>query len=200
MQFKDFSDRTQETFLGAVKGIAKFYGKFPELFNQQQVDDYLLHLRQSGKSASTRNAAICGLRFLCEQVLNSEDISLDFPRRREPKILPGVLSANEVASILEAPDNIKHRVILMAACPAGMRLSKIANLGVEPINKRPDADSSRSGYVSPIRSETRTKWSKKASMWWYLSVVFCVKKGTLVAVARIPKGNGACAFAILHPP
>jgi integrase/recombinase XerD len=134
MQLKDFSDRTQETYLGAVKGIAKFYGKSPALLNQQQVDDYLLHLRQSGKSASTRNVAICGLRFFYEQVLNSEDISLEFPTRRKPKILPEVLSTSEVAGILDAPDNIKHRVILMTAYSAGLRLSEIANLKIEHIN------------------------------------------------------------------
>jgi len=134
MELKDFADRTQESYLGVVKGIAKFYGKSPELLSQKEVDDYLLHLRKIGKSASTRNVAISGLRFLYEQVLNSEDISLKFPRRRNPKILPEVLSTSEVASLLDAPDNIKHRVILMTAYSAGLRLSEIANLKVNHIN------------------------------------------------------------------
>ena len=134
MELKDFSDRTQESYLGVVKGIAKFYGKSPELLNQREVDDYLLHLKKSGKSASTRNVAISGLRFLYEQVLDSKDIALDFPRRRKPKILPEVLSTSQVARILGAPDNIKHRVILMTAYSAGLRLSEIANLKVNHIN------------------------------------------------------------------
>jgi len=134
MELKDFSDRTQDSYLRAVAGIAKFYGKSPDLLNQQEVEDYLLQLKQSGKSASTRNVAICGLRFLYEKVLNSQDISLSFPTRKKPKILPEVLSTKEVASILDAPDNIKHRVILMTAYSAGLRLSEIANLKIEHIN------------------------------------------------------------------
>jgi integrase/recombinase XerD len=134
MQLKDFADRTQEAYLGAVKGIAKFYAKSPDLLNQKEVDDYLLHLKKSGKSSSTRNVAISGLRFLYEQVLNDQDISLAFPKRRKPKILPEVLSTSEVASILDAPDNIKHRVILMSAYSAGLRLSEIAKLKVNHIN------------------------------------------------------------------
>lgn len=134
MELKDFSDRTQETYLGAVKRLAKFHGKSPELLNQQEVDNYLVHLKQSGKSASTRNVAISGIRFLYDQVLNSEDICLNFPKRRKPKILPEVLSTSEVASILDAPDNIKHRVILMTAYSAGLRLSEIANLKIDHIN------------------------------------------------------------------
>jgi integrase/recombinase XerD len=134
MELKDFSDRTQDSYLRSVAGIAKFYGKSPNLLDQQEVEDYLLHLKQSGKSASTRNVAICGLRFLYEKVLNSQDISLSFPTRRKPKILPEVLSTKEVAGILDAPDNIKHRVILMTAYSAGLRLSEIANLKIEHIN------------------------------------------------------------------
>jgi integrase/recombinase XerD len=134
MELKDFSDRTQDSYLRAVAGIAKFYGKSPDLLNQQEVEDYLLDLKHSGKSASTRNVAICGLRFLYEKVLDSQDISLSFPTRKKPKILPEVLSTNEVASIIDAPDNIKHRVILMTAYSAGLRLSEIANLKIEHIN------------------------------------------------------------------
>lgn len=134
MELKDFSDRTQETYLGAVKRLAKFHGKSPELLNQQEVDNYLVHLKQSGKSASTRNVAISGIRFLYDQVLNSENICLNFPKRRKPKILPEVLSTSEVASIVDAPDNIKHRVILMTAYSAGLRLSEIVNLKIDHIN------------------------------------------------------------------
>jgi integrase/recombinase XerD len=134
MELKDFSTKTQQAYLGAVKGLAKFYGKSPDLLNQQEVEDYLLDLKHSGKSASTRNVAICGLRFLYEKVLDSQDISLSFPTRKKPKILPEVLSTNEVASIIDAPDNIKHRVILMTAYSAGLRLSEIANLKIEHIN------------------------------------------------------------------
>jgi integrase/recombinase XerD len=134
MQLKDFSERTQQSYLYAVKGLVKFHGKSPELLNQKEVEDYLLHLKQSGKSTSTRNVVIAGIRFLYEQVLNSEEIFLKFPKRRRPKILPQVLSTSEVARILDAPDNIKHRVILMTAYSAGLRLSEIVNLKVEHIN------------------------------------------------------------------
>jgi len=134
MELKDFADRTQESYLGVVKGIARFYGNSPGLLSQKEVDDYLLHLGKIGKSASTRNVVISGLRFLYELVLNSEDISLKFPKRRNPKVLPEVLSTGEVASLCDAPDNIKHRVILMTAYSAGLRLSEIANLKVNHIN------------------------------------------------------------------
>ncbi len=134
MELKDFTDRTQDSYLRVVAAIAKFFGKSPEVLIQQEVDDYLLHLKKSGKSTSTRNVAISGLRFFYEKVLDSQDISFAFPRRRKPKILPEVLSRGEVASILGATQNVKHRVILMAAYSAGLRLSEITKLKVDHIN------------------------------------------------------------------
>ncbi len=134
MELKDFSIRTQEAYLSAVKGLANFHGKSPDLLAQKQVEDYLLHLKKEGKSSSTRNVVIAGLRFLYEHTLENNDIFLKFPKRRGPKILPQVLGVSEVAGILNASKNIKHRTILMTAYSAGLRLSEIANLKIDHIN------------------------------------------------------------------
>ena len=134
MELKNLSYRTQETYLGAVKRISKFYGKSPDQLTQVEVEDYILHLKQIGRGDSTRNVIVCALNFLFKFVLPDSDIYLDFTNTRRPKILPEVLSHEEVGKILAAPDNIKHRVILMTAYSAGLRVSEIANLKIEHIN------------------------------------------------------------------
>lgn len=134
MELKNFSYRTQETYLGAVKGISTFYNKSPECLTQVEVEDYLLHLKKAGRSDSTRNVIVCALNFLYRFVLPECDIFLDVTNTRRPKILPEVLSQEEVQRILSAPNNIKHRVILMIAYSAGLRVSEIANLKIEHIN------------------------------------------------------------------
>lgn len=134
MELKNFSYRTQETYLGVVKGISTFYNKSPECLTQVEVEDYLLHLKRAGRSDSTRNVIVCALNFLYKFVLRDCDIYLDVTSTRRPKILPEVLSQEEVQRILCAPSNIKHRVILMIAYSAGLRVSEIANLKIERIN------------------------------------------------------------------
>ncbi len=134
MELKNLSYRTQETYLGAVKGITKFYGKSPDQLTQVEVEDYFLHLKKSGRGDSTRNVVFCALRLLFENVLPDCDIVLNFTNTRRPKFLPEVLSKQEVQNIICAPDNIKHRVILMTAYSAGLRVSEIANLKIEHIN------------------------------------------------------------------
>lgn len=134
MELKNFSYRTQETYLGAVRNISKFYRKPPDQFTRTEVEDYLLHLKKSGRGASTRNVLVCALRFLYSYVIPDCDIVLDTVSTRSPKILPEVLSVEEVKKLVSAPDNIKHRVILMTAYSAGLRVSEIANLKIEHIN------------------------------------------------------------------
>jgi site-specific recombinase XerD len=134
MELKDFSPRTQESYLAAVAGLAKFYMKSPDHLSQKEVEDYLLHLKMMGKSSSTRNVALCGIRFLLEQTLDEAPIRLNIPKRRQPKILPEVLSRGEVSRVIDAPANLKHRVILMTAYSAGLRLSEIVNLKVSHID------------------------------------------------------------------
>jgi integrase/recombinase XerD len=134
MQLRDFSPRTQESYLAAVASLAKFHKRSPDQLTQKDIEDYLLHLKVTGKSSSTRNVVICGLRFFYEQTLEEAPILLNLPKRRTPKILPEVLSRTEVTRIIDAPANLKHRVILMTAYSAGLRLSEIANLKVNHID------------------------------------------------------------------
>ena len=134
MELKDFSPRTQESYLYAVKGLAAYHKKSPDQLSLREVEDYLLYLKDEGKSASTRNVIISGLRFLYEKTLDNKEIALKLPRRRKLKILPEVLSRKQVASILDAPLNVKHQMILKTAYSAGLRVSEVANLKINHID------------------------------------------------------------------
>lgn len=91
MELKDFSLRTQQSYLAAVKGVANFHGKSPDRLTQIKVEEYLLHLKKSGKSASTRNVVISGLRFFYHNALEDKSIA------RGTADLPEGLSAERLA-------------------------------------------------------------------------------------------------------
>lgn len=134
MKLKDFSPRTQKSYLAAVEGLSAFHKKSPDLLNQEEVNDYLLHLKDAGKSSSTRNVVISGLRFFYENTLERHTIALKFPSRKKPRILPEVLSRREVMKIISTPVDVKHRVVLMLAYSAGLRVSEIAKLKISHID------------------------------------------------------------------
>jgi len=134
MRLKDFAPKTQKSYLSAVEGLSAFHKKAPDLINQEEVDDYLLHLKDTGKSSSTRNVVTSGLRFFYEKVLEEKTIALKFPSRKKPRILPEVLSKGEVQKIITATENIKNRVILMTAYSAGLRVSEVSKLKINHID------------------------------------------------------------------
>lgn len=50
--------------------------------------------------------------------------------------MPVVLSKEEVAKILNAVDNIKHKAILMIAYSSGLRVNEVVKLKAEDIDSK----------------------------------------------------------------
>ncbi|MFS8050565.1 tyrosine-type recombinase/integrase, partial [Rhizobium sp. BR 314] len=88
-------------------------------------------------SWASLNQIVCALRFFYGITLGQDDIPDRIPNAREPRKLPIVLSAEEVAQFLEAVSSLKARVALTTAYAAGLRIGEVCGLEVE------DIDSSR---------------------------------------------------------
>ena len=129
MELRNFSPRTQTAYLSAVTNLSMHYMKSPEEITQDEVEDYLLYLKKERKlSYSTRNQVISGMKFFYNQTLKNPDMVLELPRKKTPVKLPEVLSVDEVKLVIDTPSNIKHRVILMTAYSAGLRVSELVRL------------------------------------------------------------------------
>jgi len=138
MLLRGFSKGTQEKYLYELIKLHDYYNRSPAELTQDEIKGYLLYLVSERKlAASTYNVAVHSLRFFYDMVLSRIIHYSDFPRSKEPKRLPDILSTMEVASIIKAAGNIKHRVILMLAYGAGLRSAEVAKL------KAGDIDSDR---------------------------------------------------------
>lgn len=135
MQLREFSPKTQEAYVAAVSGLAKYCNKLPDKIDQEEVENYLLYLRQElGRSPSTCNVVISGLRFFYEHTIKDESVTLKLPPRKKTKRLPEVLSREEVNRVITCPANIKHRVLLMTAYSGGLRISELVKLRLKHID------------------------------------------------------------------
>jgi len=135
MQLREFSPRTQEAYIAAVSGLAKYCNKSPDKIVQDEIENYLLNLRKELKrSASTCNVVISELRFFYEHTIKDESVKLRLPPRKKTKRLPEVLSREDVNCVISSLANIKHRVILMTAYSAGLRVSELVSLRQEHID------------------------------------------------------------------
>src|SRR5947209_19090529 len=64
LQLAGLSERTREAYLRAVRQLADHFHTPPDRLSEQQVRDYLLHLKNDRKLASASLiVACCGIKF-----------------------------------------------------------------------------------------------------------------------------------------
>ena len=101
----------------------------------EHIRRYQLFLIQEKKLAwSSYNQIVCALRFFYGKTLKREFLLSDIPFPRKVQHLPLILSMEEVARILTAPEHLKSRALLMTIYAAGLRRSEVARLRVHDID------------------------------------------------------------------
>lgn len=135
MLARGLADRTRESYLWAVTGLARFYHRAPDRISDGEVQAYLVHLiRDRQRSWSTCNIVVNGLRFFYHTTLKRDRTTFSIPSPRQSGKLPIVLSREEVQRLLTHAANQKHRTMLMTAYAAGLRLSEVLHLQVPHID------------------------------------------------------------------
>lgn len=135
MVLRGMSPRTRESYLYAVRGLAKHYRKSPDTLGEQEVQDYLLYLIEERKLAwSSCNIVVQALKFFYHTTLRRPRVTFVIPRRHAPTKLPEVLSREEILALFEAAQRPKHRLLLMTAYAAGLRVSELVHLKLADID------------------------------------------------------------------
>jgi site-specific recombinase XerD len=129
MRVRDFSPRTIEAYVAAVRGLAKYTRKAPDTLSDEAIHRYLLYVRDERKlSASSRQQIRCGLRFFYDVTVRRPQACLTVPVARQPQKLPEILSREEVSRIIDATRTLRERLLLMLAYGGGLRVSEVVHL------------------------------------------------------------------------
>jgi integrase len=102
LRLRNLSPRTIETYVLRVALFARHFGRSPELLGPEEVRAYQQHLLARQVSWSLFNQAVCALRFLYQVTLGRPDVIRHLPFAKRPRLLPVVLSPEEVVGFLEA--------------------------------------------------------------------------------------------------
>jgi site-specific recombinase XerD len=102
----------------------------------KEVQGYLAYLiNDRGLSWSTCNIAAQAFRFLYHITLGRDAVTFEVPLSKQPQRLPDILSREEVARLIEAPPNPKHRLLLATTYAAGLRVSEVVGLKVRDLDR-----------------------------------------------------------------
>lgn len=137
MELKGYSPRTIKNYTRIVSNFAKYYNKSPELLKEKEIREYLHYCIMERKlSEGTVNYINAGLKFFYTKTLNRYWNMDKITRIKEPRRLPSVLSPEEVKSIFDVTENLKHKAILMTIYSAGLRVSEVCNLKITDIDSK----------------------------------------------------------------
>ncbi len=135
LQLRGLSERTQESYVRAVRQLSEHYHKSPDLITEEELRQYFLYLKNvKHYSRSTATIAICGIKFFFERTLEKGWTTFNLVRPAPEKKLPVILSLAEVRRILAGVRLPRYRVCLATIYSCGLRLQEGTNLHVADID------------------------------------------------------------------
>ena len=138
VQMHGFSPRTHESYLAAVKDLARYHHRSPDTIAMAGLNGYLEHLVTERKLApASIRLAPNAIRFLFVEVLKWPrfELGIAFPKRLQR--IPELLTRAEMARSLAACTDPRYRMTLTLCYGCGLPLVKYHNRSVPTIRCSP---------------------------------------------------------------
>jgi len=128
-----------------IKAYSAYFRDFMHYFSERKLDEikgdeinrYILELINKWDiTTSEQNQRINSIKFYYEKVLRKGRHIYEIERTRKEKILPDVLSKEEVGAILKATENTKHKTIISIIYSCGLRRSEAIELKIGDVDSK----------------------------------------------------------------
>ena len=127
------SETTIDSYARAVRRISDHFDCCPDKLTLDQLKEYFDQLVDS-HSWSTVKVDRNGLRFFYEHVLGKTWQWVDIVKPPEVKSLPDILSLQELETVFNAVNDLRHQAYYFTVYSLGLRLGEALNLAVRDID------------------------------------------------------------------
>jgi integrase/recombinase XerD len=133
-----YSPLTIRTYLSEMAQLLLTLKNIPaDELTPEHLRRYLVYCFEKLKlTENTVHSRINAMKFYYEQVLRREKFFWDIPRPNRPGALPKTFNQDEIAAIINGIKNMKHKVMLMIAYSAGLRVSEVVSLKTYDIDSK----------------------------------------------------------------
>lgn len=139
LKSKRYSENTIKTYSEALRSFLVFFEPKPasEITNNDVIYYNNAFILTNKLSASYQNQIVNAIKLYFTTICNTKMEIDKIHRPKKTKLLPNVLSKEEMKAILEAHSNVKHKMMLSLIYSCGLRRSEL--LYLKPL----DIDSKR---------------------------------------------------------
>jgi site-specific recombinase XerD len=133
-----YSPHTVRNYLSELRYLFVYYCDVsPQDLTEDMIMEYLVYLAKTLQCSRVKcRMAAQSISFFCRHVLRRPYVipSVVYPRTASK--LPGVMSAEEIKSLIDTVKNIKHRTIIILLYSSGLRVSEISHLKITDIDSK----------------------------------------------------------------
>ncbi|OAQ37897.1 integrase, partial [Pedobacter psychrophilus] len=135
---KRYSSNTVKTYSEALQTFLMFYNdkEVKKIDNKDVIDFYDKYIIEKKLSISFQNQVVNAIKLYFKTIKETAIIVEKIYRPKTQKLLPNVLSKEEIKQILNAHSNIKHKTMLSLIYSCGLRRSELINLKLTDIDSK----------------------------------------------------------------
>lgn len=138
LRSRRYSENTVKTYSEALLSFLRFYSHKPvaEISNNDVIVFNNEFILKHKLSASYQNQIVNAIKLFFKKIEGSA-LNVDLvhrPKKYNP--LPKVLAIEEVAAIINALDNIKHKCMISLIYSAGLRRSELLNMRISNLDSK----------------------------------------------------------------
>ncbi|PCJ26587.1 MAG: recombinase [Flavobacteriales bacterium] len=137
LELRQYALATSKTYIKLFEVFINHFKKWELVqIDEVQIKNYLQVLVHQGKSHSYINQMINSIKFYYEIVLEMPNRFYSIERPIKKEALPKVISLEEVQTIINNTNNIKHKCIVSLLYSAGLRRGELLNLKLTDIDSK----------------------------------------------------------------
>jgi integrase/recombinase XerD len=135
---KRYSPNTVKSYCEALQTFLVFYNdkNIKDINNQDVVTFYNDYILEKKLSPSFQNQVVNAIKLYFKTIKETSIIIDKIYRPKGEKLLPNVLSKEEIKQILNAHTNIKHKAMLCLIYSCGLRRSELLSLKPNDIDSK----------------------------------------------------------------
>lgn len=130
LKSKRYSSNTIKTYLEALKSFLQFYNTrtIESITNEDIIEYNNAYILKKKLSFSYQNQVVNAIKLYFRTIENKQLVVEQLHRPKRAKVLPNVLSKEEVKQVLNALYNVKHKTMLSLIYACGLRCGELLRL------------------------------------------------------------------------